>query len=43
VTLGYHFEGRPEGYGEFGDGKTARTTWRMTRQDDGWKLAPGDF
>jgi hypothetical protein len=43
VTLGYRFEGPPKGYGAFGEGEMARTTWQMTREDDGWKLAPSDF
>lgn len=43
VDLGYRFSGPPRTYGEFGDGATARAAWQLTKEEDGWKLAPSDF
>lgn len=42
VTLGIRFNGPPRDYGEYGEGDHASTTWRLTKEEGGWKLAPSD-
>ena len=42
ITLGFRFNGPPREYGEYGEGDHASTTWRLTKETGGWKLAPSE-
>ena len=42
ITLGFRFNGPPRDYGEYGEGDHASTTWRLTKETGGWKLAPSE-
>ena len=42
ITLGFRFSGPPRDYGYYGEGDHASTTWRLTKETGGWKLAPSD-